>query len=72
MTDVMAALTLFADGDLPAREEVLEDFERRWRGDPLVMDKWFAAQAMSSRSDTLARVPVQSSPDGVTYSAIQR
>ena len=56
MTDVMAALALIADGDHPARQEVLADFEQRWRADPLVMDKWFAVQAMSRRADTLDRV----------------
>ena len=56
MTDVMAALALFADSKHAAREEVLADFEERWRQDPLVMDKWFAVQAMSSRTDTLERV----------------
>jgi len=56
MTDVMAALALLADSDHPAREAVLADFEQRWRGDPLVMDKWFGVQAMSSRVDTLDRV----------------
>ena len=56
MTDVMAALALLADSDHPAREAVLADFEQRWRDDPLVMDKWFAVQAMSSRGDTLDRV----------------
>ncbi len=56
MTDVMAALALLADSDHSARESVLSDFEQRWRADPLVMDKWFAVQAMSSRPDTLAQV----------------
>jgi aminopeptidase N len=56
MTDVMAALALLADSEHPSREAVLVDFERRWRPDPLVMDKWFAVQAMSSRVDTLVRV----------------
>ena len=31
-------------------------FYDRWRADPLVIDKWFAIQAGSSRPDTLARV----------------
>jgi aminopeptidase N len=56
MTDVMAALALLADSELPARDDALADFERRWRGDPLVMDKWFAVQAISARTDTLAQV----------------
>jgi len=56
MTDVMAALTLLADSDAAEREEILADFEQRWSADPLVMDKWFAVQAQSSRSDTLQQV----------------
>jgi aminopeptidase N len=56
MTDVMAALALLTDSELPARDHALVDFERRWRGDPLVMDKWFAVQALSTRTDTLAQV----------------
>ena len=56
MTDVMAAMSLLADSDHAAREAVLADFERRWRDDPLVRDKWFAVQAMSSRADALDQV----------------
>jgi len=56
MTDVMAALSLLADSRLPARARVLEDFERRWRRDPLVMDKWFTVQAVSTQPETLRDV----------------
>jgi aminopeptidase N len=56
MTEVQAALNLLAHSDAPEREEVLADFERRWQHDPLVMDKWFSAQALSQRADTLAQV----------------
>jgi aminopeptidase N len=56
MTDVMAALALLADSAAPQREEVLADFEARWGGDPLVMDKWFGVQATTTRPDTLQRV----------------
>jgi aminopeptidase N len=45
-----------ADSSAPQREEVLADFEQRWREEPLVMDKWFSVQAMSSQADTLERV----------------
>jgi aminopeptidase N len=31
-------------------------FESRWRGNPLVMDKWLALQATSCRPGTLERV----------------
>jgi aminopeptidase N len=51
MTDVMAALALIADSDLPSRSEVLQDFDQRWRHDALVMDKWFSVQAMASHRE---------------------
>ena len=50
------ALALIADGDLPQREPLLQDFASRWQHDPLVMDKWFGVQARSSREDTLSRI----------------
>jgi aminopeptidase N len=56
MTDVMAALAKIADSDLPAREEILADFAGRWQEDPLVMDKWFAVQAMATRETALDEV----------------
>ncbi|MDJ0738126.1 MAG: aminopeptidase N [Gammaproteobacteria bacterium] len=56
MTDVIAALALLADGDHPARAEVLADFEQRWRHEPLVMDKWFGVQAVANRPGVLAEI----------------
>ncbi len=56
MTDVIHALALVADGDHPARRELLDDFATCWQSDPLVMDKWFSVQARSSREDTLEQV----------------
>jgi aminopeptidase N len=56
MTDVVSALALIADSELPEREGVLADFRARWQHDPLVMDKWLTVQATSRRPDTLARV----------------
>jgi aminopeptidase N len=60
MTDVIAALRVLIDvppavaGD--AGDEALSAFYRRWAKDQLVLDKWFALQAQSSRADTLERV----------------
>jgi len=56
MTEQLAALTALADTDLPERLTALAAFEAQWRGEALVMDKWFALQARSSRTDTLAAV----------------
>ena len=56
MTDTMAALGALTHLDAPERGEALAAFEARWRDDPLVMDKWFAVQAVSRLPDTLDRV----------------
>ena len=56
MTDVMAAFTLIVDSDMSQRQSIIEDFEAKWQHDVLVMDKWFAAQAISKRPDTLENV----------------
>lgn len=56
MTDVLAAMGALNDSDRPERAEVLADFERRWAGDALVMDKWFTLQALSRRADVLQQV----------------
>jgi aminopeptidase N len=53
MTDAQAAFLMLADQDHPRRDEVIEAFYDRWQLDPLVLDKWFAIQAGSSRTDTL-------------------
>ncbi len=56
MTDTVAALGAVIHGVSREREEMLARFEAKWRNEPLVLDKWFALQASSLRSDTLARV----------------
>jgi len=56
MTDSIAALSILAHADAPERMQALEDFYTRWRDDPLVLDKWFTAQALSHLPDTLAQV----------------
>jgi aminopeptidase N len=56
MTDTMAALRLFSELDTPARQSALDAFYRRWKGDALVLDKWFAVQAVSPLPGTTERV----------------
>jgi aminopeptidase N len=45
MTDTIAALAALRDVDHPLRAELYNDFEERWRHNPLVLDKWFALEA---------------------------
>jgi aminopeptidase N len=47
MTDAMAALEIFNEVDAPAREAALKSFYKTWKGDALVLDKWFSVQARS-------------------------
>ena len=56
MTDVLAALAVLAGVACPEREAALAAFHARWRDDALVLDKWFAIQAMSALPDTGAAV----------------
>jgi aminopeptidase N len=56
MTDRQGALTVLANSQAPERETALAAFYGRYRGDALVIDKWFTAQALSTRDDTLRAV----------------
>ncbi len=56
MTDVLAALAVLAATDSPERAQALAAFHAAWKDDALVLDKWFAIQAMSPRPSTLADV----------------
>jgi aminopeptidase N len=56
MTDRFAALAILTQHDVLEREKALEDFHERFRGHPLVVDKWLALQAQISEAGTLHRV----------------
>jgi aminopeptidase N len=56
MTDRQGALSALANSDAPERAGALAAFYDRYRGDPLVLDKWFTVQAVSTRDDALDQV----------------
>ena len=56
MTDRMAALTTLVNGDSAQRERALAAFYDRYRGNALVIDKWFGVQALSTRGDVIDTV----------------
>jgi len=56
MTDVLAALSVLASVDGPQRTDALARFYQAWKGDALVLDKWFAIQAVSDLPDTVEAV----------------
>lgn len=56
MTDTMAALGVLAGIDHPLRLRALDDFEAKWSGNPLVMDKWLGVQAASPLPQALTEV----------------
>src|SRR5215468_6763290 len=56
MTDRMAALETLAAHNRPERAAAFDDFYTRYADDPLVIDKWFALQAVIPEPTTLDRV----------------
>jgi|SoiMethySBSTD1v2_1073268.scaffolds.fasta_scaffold03180_10 aminopeptidase N len=56
MTTRMAALATLALHDVPERSAALDGFYRQFEKDPLVIDKWFALQAMIPEAATLDRI----------------
>jgi len=56
MTDAMAALSALANTDCPERKAALDSFYAKWRGEPLVVDKWLGVQATSRLPGTLDEV----------------
>jgi aminopeptidase N len=56
MTDRMAALGTLSLHDVPERKAAFDDFYQRYRDEPLIIDKWFALQAMTPDPATLDRV----------------
>ncbi len=56
MTDRFAALGVLSHLPGTARETALAEFAERFRGNALVLDKWFSLQAMIPEPETLERV----------------
>ncbi len=56
MTDRMGALTTLVSSESEIRATALDIFYSQYCDNPLVLDKWFQAQAQSSRDDTGAIV----------------
>ncbi len=56
MTDRLAALATLSLHDRPERESAFADFEQRYAGEPLIIDKWFTLQAGIPEEKTLDRV----------------
>jgi aminopeptidase N len=56
MTDRQGALMVLAGLQSPERTHKLLDFYNRYRGNPLVIDKWFALQAQSLHPKVLEHV----------------
>lgn len=56
MTEKLAALANLADLSSPVRDNALQSFFKDWENNKNVVDKWFAVQARSNATDTLARV----------------
>ena len=56
MNDRFAALASVVHARLDAAEVLLAEFEKRYRENPLVMDKWFSVQAQVADGSTVEKV----------------
>ena len=56
MTDRQGALAVLVSLDAPERQAALDAFYGRFHDNALVIDKWFALQAVAQRPDTLEQV----------------
>jgi len=56
MTDMIAGLAALTRMESPLRDAAFTHFHDRFRGDPLVLDKWMGLQAGSILPDTVASV----------------
>ena len=56
MTEGLAAFSAIAHSAWSDKSLIVDDFYQKWQSDTLVLDKWFAIQAMSSEDDTLIKV----------------
>jgi aminopeptidase N len=56
MTDSVAGLARLAELGGAEGDAALDRFHDRWKGDALVLDKWFSIQASAPSADALARV----------------
>jgi len=56
MTDMISGLNALISVGGATRDSAVAHFHQAWRNEPLVMDKWFAAQARDPNPDALDRV----------------
>ena len=56
MTDRLAALQASVWGNASNSTTLVEAFDKQWRGDKLVMDKWFQTQALADTDGTIANI----------------
>ncbi|MBQ4832464.1 aminopeptidase N [Pseudoalteromonas sp. MMG010] len=56
MTNVLAALSALVKAEHPLAKKLLDIFDSQWRHDVLVMDKWFALQAMQPNDNAVDNI----------------
>ena len=56
MTDTLAAMVPLNNIDCPERAQVLQEFYDQWKGEALVVNKWFSLQASTSLPDAFKYV----------------
>ncbi|WP_300317865.1 aminopeptidase N [Idiomarina sp.] len=64
LTDQLAALQAAVWSNYSLAKTLLKAFDKQWRGEKLVMDKWFSTQALANNEATVERLTeLMSHPD---------
>ncbi|MCP3900382.1 MAG: aminopeptidase N, partial [Desulfobacteraceae bacterium] len=56
MTDEVALFSILTNTESEYKEKVVDAFYKKWKNNPLVLDKWFSIQAVSGCFDTLTNM----------------
>ena len=56
MTDQIAALQYLVHWNSSFKNDALESFYKKWKANPLVMEKWIAIQALNPQEDAYSRL----------------
>lgn len=56
MTDAETALQLLMHSDYSQKDQIADDFYRKWQNEELVVNKWLSAQATDPTDSTIERV----------------
>ena len=67
MTDSASAISFIARSSYSDKQQILNEFYKKWKDEPLVIDKWLRAQATVPDQSTLGNVEILTGHPGFDY-----